>query len=177
MGTGPVARYTEFLTLLDTLVTKETFMHRAALTIAFLAISLLTSPAHSCVRNWDDIPKAGKLAEYYTIIDAADLVNSRGTRLSDFRQVLQQDRYNAHEADGPGGVWLDDGFSAFDLDPYFDSLARRSRIVEADYSLTCPESLTGIARQIERGQVPGVLAVHVFRGPDDRLRILLWIVG
>ncbi len=60
------------------------------------------------------------LGEYFTFIDYADMVNSRGTRLTTFCAMVQQDRANMHT--------FNRAHELEDWDPWFKTAEARSRI-------------------------------------------------
>ncbi len=151
-----------------------------AATAAFTGVVLMAQigSVSACVRPGDDLPKGQVVAEYTTDITAEDLTNSRGVRLTDYRQILQQDRYNAHEQGLVDGFYLDNGvFDPFDLDTYFTSLQQRSQIPQADYSLVCADDLARLRPQIEAGRLQGFLYVRAYQAPSGGLRLYLALVG
>lgn len=134
--------------------------------------------AEDCVRWSEDLPTTGIVTEYVTDITGEDLTNSRGVRLTDFRAILQQDRFNHHEQGVVDGSFLDDGtFRPFQSEGYFTTRDRRQLIASGDYSLVCPDELSRLAAQIERGRLDGFLFVRAYRGKQSGLRLYIALVG
>lgn len=116
------------------------------------------------------------IVQYIAVIDERDLRNSSGTRLTDYRAILQQDRANLHRTGRA------DRFDEIveEFDDYFTTLDRRKLLSTAPYYFNCWMSSTTIAslmNDIESGQVAGVIWVVVFRHPDGSLAITISLVG
>jgi hypothetical protein len=152
----------------------------ALVALAGLVLTPLAGPAHAqnCVRWANDLPTNGILVEYVTDITAEDLTNSRGVQLTDFRAILQQDRFNHHERGVIDGSYLDDGsFRPFQGENYFTSRARRQQISEGDFSLVCADQLEDLTDQIVRGRLQGFLFVRAYGGKGEGLRFFIGLVG
>lgn len=150
---------------------------------AALALALFPSAGFSqgCVESADDpltISEAGQqftvpvLANYIANIAERDLYNSRGVRLGNFAEVLQQDRANFHNsgrADGSGAL-IDQA------DTYFVNLARRSELTSATYYTDCymeDFQMRGLQNGILNGRVGGVVWVLAFRHPNGGLGVYI----
>lgn len=148
--------------------------------IAFPAALLVatSASAQTCYTSAMDLPQTGYVAEYVTDITDADLYNSNGVRLHDFRQILQQDRYNTHERGQIDGVYLDNGvFDPFERENFFTTPARRTLFASADLSMVCSNDLQGLMGQIERGRLQGFLYVRIYQSKTDQIQIFLSLVG
>ena len=152
----------------------------AVLTAAFLSFWATVDSAHAkgCIRSSENLPSAGTVVDYVTDITADDLTNSRGAALTDFRQILRQDRYNAHVLGDTSGMVHDNGvYDPFELDTYFTTPERRALFANADYSMICADDLRQLVAQIEAGRLLGFLFVRAYRGADGGLRIYMALVG
>ncbi|MBO6675799.1 MAG: hypothetical protein JJ908_12055 [Rhizobiales bacterium] len=156
--------------------------HHLTAVFAALASLVLTTTgpalAEDCVRWSEDLPTTGIVTEYVTDITAEDLTNSRGVQLTDYRAILQQDRFNHHERGVIDGSHLDDGsFRPFQGEAYFTTRDRRQQISQGDFSLVCPDQLDDLAGQILRGRLQGFLFVRAYGGKGGGLRFYIALVG
>jgi hypothetical protein len=164
------------------------FLFRKALLLllAMLVMTPAIAQGQECLDYVDDMPQMrlanGKftpierVTSYIAVIGERDLRNSSGTRLTDYRAVLQQDRANVHRT---GKVdWFDDVEE--DVDTYFTTLSRRKLLSTGPYYFDCwmqPDTITGIQNDIQSGQIAGVLAVNVIRLSDGSLAVWVSVVG
>jgi hypothetical protein len=171
----------------------KTFLKKSLLLAALITPGMAS--AQGCIEYSTDgglILKEGSfrgpvavVASYFAIIMERDLYNSRGTRLRDFRAIMQQDRANVHKsgvvdrildtyADGsPNSI-------AEDFDSYFTTLERRTLLSSLPYYAYCFEdgANEGLARDIVAGRVNAAgLTVTLFRRPNGGLAVLLAPVG
>lgn len=158
---------------------------RAIILPVLVALVLLptTAQAKICVlqdgrglRIGDIVYPMERLARYIAVIGERDLYNSRGTRLTDYRAILQQDRANLHNS----GVA--DRFDDFveDVDDYFTTLDRRKLLSTTQYYFDCwmsPEIVTRLQRDIESGQVAGLVSVTVYIAPRRGMVISISLAG
>lgn len=154
--------------------------HQWIVGLTCLAATLIASSAsaQTCFSGAMDLPQSGFVAEYVTDITEADLYNSNGVRLQNFRQILQQDRYNTHERGQIDGVYLDNGvFDPFERETYFTTPARRGLFASADLSMVCTNDLQSLIGQIERGRLQGFLYVRIYQDKGDQIRVFLALVG
>lgn len=150
-------------------------------TIALGMVLPITALAESCVEGYDDtisfvsngrLFEIERLVSYTALIAKRDLFNSKGTRLSNFAAVLQQDRANLHKsgrADVSGG-WRDEN------DTYFTTPKRRRFLSTARYYMPCYFGGSDAKRfksEISNGRVLGVVGVIVFRHPDGNPAVFL----
>ncbi|MEQ8657189.1 MAG: hypothetical protein RIC24_07765 [Hyphomicrobiales bacterium] len=134
--------------------------------------------AENCVHWSEDLPATGIVVEYVTDITGEDLTNSRGVQLTDFRAILQQDRFNHHVRGVLDGSFLDNGsFRPFQGEAYFSTRERRQQISQGDFSLVCRDQLDDLAEQIVRGRLQGFLFVRAYRGKGEGLRLYIALVG
>jgi len=126
-----------------------------------------------------------EVVTYYTIIANRDLYNSSGTRLADFRAIIQQDRSNLHKSGIADKIYdtFDDGspnIMAEDFDGYFTTLNRRTMLSTDQYYQHCSDSIPNsiLEKRIVQGKVmAAMLQVTVFRHPNGNLAVLLAPVG
>ena len=166
------------------------FLIRKAIISGFVALLLLPGAARAqtreCIDYVDDrlqfrgangkLSPVERVAEYIAVIDQRDLRNSRGTRLTDYRAILQQDRANVHNSGRA------DRFDEIveDFDTYFTTLNRRKLLSTAPYYFDCwmsSETVTSIQNDIRSGQVAGIVSVMVIRLPNGNLAITITIAG
>lgn len=117
-----------------------------------------------------------RVAYYYAVIGERDLVNSSGTRLTDYRAVIQQDRANLHKT-GKADV-----FDTYEekREKYFTTLERRSLLTTLpyyDYCWMSQEDITRHRQDIVAGHVSGALGVVIFRLPDGSMAITTSVAG
>lgn len=156
--------------------------------LAFLL--LLSAPASAqaldCIEYVDDtlrlrlangkLTPVERIAEYIAVIGERDLRNSSGTRLADYRAILQQDRANVHR---------NGKLDQFDdvqegVDDYFTTLDRRKLLSTGPYYFDCwmtSETITSIQKDIQSGQLAGVVSVMVIRLPDGRPAVTITVAG
>ncbi len=103
------------------------------------------------------------IVSYFTGIDQFDHYNSRGVRLLDARQVIQQDRANVHKF---GKTGPEDSY-----DSYFTSVNRRSQISTADLVTYCHQLRGPIINSVVNGDT--IVKVIFYRSYDGRLKLLL----
>lgn len=118
-----------------------------------------------------------RVASYIAHISERDLYNSSGTRLTDFRAILQQDRANLHKTGKPDV----EGDFQDDVDDYFTTIERRQLFSVADYYYPCDwwtaKDTANFHSEILNAKVAGVILVVVFRHPNGKLAISLQPVG
>ncbi len=117
-----------------------------------------------------------QVVEYIAVMGDRDLRNSSGTRLTDYRAILQQDRANLHNSG------IADRFDDFveDFDDYFTTLDRRKLLSTAQYYFDCwmsPETISSMQSDIVSGKVAGLVRVIVFRQAHGGLGITISLVG
>jgi hypothetical protein len=171
----------------------KTYLKKALLLAALIAPSMAS--AQGCI----DYNTEGELilqegayhgpvaaiTSYFAIIMERDLYNSRGTRLSDFQAIMQQDRANVHKSGVTDKIYdtYEDGspnIIAEDFDSYFTTLERRSLLSSLPYYQHCLESVTNemLEREIISGRVNAAgIYVTLFRRPQGGLAVLLAPVG
>ena len=126
-----------------------------------------------------------EVTSYFAIIMERDLYNSRGTRLGDFRAIMQQDRANVHKSGVTDKIYdtYEDGspnIIAEDFDSYFTTLERRSLLSSLPYYQYCHESAANetLQREILSGAVEAAgIYVTLFRRPQGGLAVLIAPVG
>ncbi len=149
------------------------FSHLAR--IALLALGLPGAAlAQGCVAEMGDTgltfvsggyrQQAARRLDYMALIGQRDLYNSRGVRLGNFKQVMQQDRANLHKSGQAdvSGVFHDT------MDSYFTTPARRGFLSTARYYTDCYMSRAesdGLKNDILNGRILGQLWVVVFAHP------------
>ena len=116
--------------------------------------------------------QVGRVVSYIANIAPRDLTNSRGTRLTSFAAILQQDRANLHKSGKADGVGdFVDGF-----DPFFTTLKRRTMLSTAVYYHYCYLDM-GTRRALEsdilNGRVLGVVWVNGFYLPNGKFAVAL----
>jgi len=159
-----------------------------ATTLAFVATAQ-AGQAQSCVEY---IPDDGEtllvvtngnsqvvrpFVQYSTVLGDRDLVNSKGTRLSNFLAVLQQDRANVNRFGHPDKTDFGDMDGAMifvdEGDTYFTTAERRAEFVGMTHVPFCymnSQDVKSFTSRIMANET-GFLFISIFTLPNGKLAV------
>ena len=160
---------------------------RVILVATFIGFLNLTASAYAkdCVASVDEAVRfrsggnelfAERVVDYIAVIGARDLANSNGTRLADFRAIIQQDRANLHKS-GKADIF---DTTQDQSEQYFTTLKRRKMLSSARYYYDCfmsEKDIAALHKDVKSGNLSGVIWIVVFRHPDGNLAVYATLAG